>query len=454
MVTIVALALAKGVAWSVVLPPWYGPDEPSHYAYVQELVENGWLASGNDADAAIYYPHEILCSESKMDFGIFGPFDAEPPWGTPPSACSASSPADRLASSPINPASNYSPVYYAPAVAFYLLARPLSVEARLDAVRLWSVLLGVLAAAFAYLAARWAFPDSPSMSLAVAVLFALQPMNSQQTAVVNNDALLIAVAAVFWWRFFYGLRKGVSTREWLLLGSLVGLAYLAKPQGLFLATALPVLYFVAAKPPMPGHSTLGFLARLGTAAGVPIVAAIGIGQVLSLLAGKTTALIPSAPGIHGISQYLEIYSWYHFERLYIIWITSFWGYFGWFQVDMPSAVYVVISVAVALGIAGAAWLAVRSRPLRPIVVASMLAFLLPAALIQLLEAYTFKTNGQLILQGRSFLMVLLPLLILLMRGWRALIPAGAGWLLAPAVVLAGVGLNLIGLLAMVDSFYG
>jgi hypothetical protein len=89
-----------------------------------------------------------------------------------------------------------------------------------------------------------------------------------------------------------------------------------------------------------------------------------------------------------------------------------------------------------------------------VLVAAMLAYLVPAALIQLLEAYTFHSNGQLILQGRSFLMVLFPLIVLLLRGWQQLLPAGASGLLAPAVVLAGVGLNLVSVLAMVDGFYG
>ena len=37
-IAVLGLAVAKGLVWSAVLPPWYGPDEASHYAYVQELV--------------------------------------------------------------------------------------------------------------------------------------------------------------------------------------------------------------------------------------------------------------------------------------------------------------------------------------------------------------------------------------------------------------------------------
>jgi len=452
MILVTALALVKGLVWSAVLPPWYGPDEASHYEYVQLLVENHWLPSGRDANAAVDYPRDILCSGSRLDLGAYGAFAAEPPFGILTIPCTAASPADRLASGPLNTASGYSPVYYASAIPFYLLAHSSSVEIRLDAVRMWSVLLGALAALFAYLAARWAFPDSPALSLAAAVLFTLQPMNSQATAIVNNDALLIALAAAFWWRFFRGVQKGVSLREWVLLGGLVGLAYLAKPQGLFLASALPVLYILERKR-TPGRREIGRVSRIAGAVAGPIVAAIVVAAVFTRIADNTATLIPTGSGTHGLRQYFLVYMADHFERLYMVWITSFWGYFGWFQVDLPSVVYVVIALAVAAGLTAAVWTAVKPGPARRVLVAAMFAFLVPAALIQLLEAVTFRSSGELILQGRSFLMLLFPLLVVLMRGWQRLFPAGTSW--APAAaVLAALALNVVSVLAMVDGFYG
>src|SRR5207253_10418441 len=93
-------------------------------AYVQELGETGWLPRAADANAALYYPPDIVCSESNLDLTLYGGFHAEPPFGIPMAPCNASSPADRLGSRPLNAAAGCSPVYYPAAVPFYLFTRP------------------------------------------------------------------------------------------------------------------------------------------------------------------------------------------------------------------------------------------------------------------------------------------------------------------------------------------
>jgi 4-amino-4-deoxy-L-arabinose transferase-like glycosyltransferase len=454
-IAVLALALVKGLVWSVVIPPWYGPDEASHYAYVQGLVEDHRLARGSsDTNPGVYYPREIVCSERNLGMSsVSGFFDAEPPFGAPGVICTALSPSDRHAVNSSNTAGPYSPIYYATAVPFYLLAQPLSVETRLAAVRLWSVLLGVLAAAFAYLAARRAFPDSPSLSTAAAVLFVLQPMNSQQTAIVNNDALLIALAAAFWWRFYRSLRNSFSTREAFVMGALIGLAYLAKPQGIVLAATLPLVY-LAAREKLPLRKEANRVAKLVAAGAAPVIAAVAIGSLFSTLAGNTSPLSASAAGAHGIQQYLSTYTDGHFERVYFLFVSSFWGYFGWFQIDLPSYVYVLIALTVVAGFIGALRLVISASAQRPTVVVSMLAVVVPGALIMLLELYAFRLNGALVLQGRSFLILLFPLIVVLIRGWQRLLPRGATSRLAAAIVLAAILLNIAGLAVMINSFYG
>jgi hypothetical protein len=447
------LALVKGIVWSAVLPSWYGPDEASHYAYVQEMVEDHWLPRGYDANAGLYYPREIICSESNLGISSgSGAFTAEPPFGAPWTACTASSPADRHATNPNN-AAGYSPVYYAAAIPAYLLAQPLSVESRLSAVRLWSVLLGVLAAVFAFFAARFAFPESRALSTAAVVLFVLQPMNSHQNATVNNDALLIAVAAAFWWRFYRSLRYGVSTREALVMGGLIGLAYLAKPQGIFLAATLPVAYLVT-RDKQSIRKEMVRVAKLAAACAAPIIAGVVIGAIFSALAGNSTPLASVPGGNHGVSQYLAAYTDAHFERAYFLFITSFWGYFGWFQVALPGFVYVVIALAVLAGIAGAFSVAFSSSPHRRAVIASLLAVLILVALLMGLELYSFRVTHVLVLQGRSFLILLFPLIVVLIRGWQQLLARKVTSRLAAGMVLAAILLNIASLAVMIDGFYG
>ena len=37
------VALANGLAWSLIVPPFEVPDENAHYAYVQQVAERGTL---------------------------------------------------------------------------------------------------------------------------------------------------------------------------------------------------------------------------------------------------------------------------------------------------------------------------------------------------------------------------------------------------------------------------
>ena len=447
------LALTKGLLWAIIIPGWYGPDEPSHFAYIQGIVEDHRIPTRSDVNATLYYPFDIACSENRMGIGPFGPFHVEPPFGSTGSYCPQSATASRHASAPVNPAANYSPVYYAGAVPFYLLARSQLVETRLAATRLWSVLLGVLSAVFAFLAFRLAFAESTGTAVAATVLFILQPMSSQETAIINNDALLIAVAAAFWWRFYYSTKFGAAFPDAILLGVLVGLAYLAKPQGLLLAAALPVLFALSTRRESRGE-VIRRVARMTAASAAPVIGALALGELVSVLAGHALILIPSAPGLHGVRQYLYAYGMNHLERVYAVFVTSFWGYFGWNQVDLPNYVYVLIVVLVVIGLVGCGRLLLGSSSLRPLMLTSALALLLPAALLQLVELYTFRSSGSLILQGRSFLMLLIPLIVLLLAGWQRLLPRAASCGLAPATVLLALTLNLVSLARMLDAFYG
>jgi len=452
-VAVIVLALTKGLLWAVTIPGWYGPDEPSHFAYIQGIVEDHMIPIRPDVNASLYYPFEIGCSENRLGIGPLGPFHAEPPFGATGSNCSQSATSSRHASAPVNAAASYDPIYYLGAVPFYLLATSQVVETRLAATRLWSVLLGVLSAVLAFLAFRLAFEESTGTALAATVLFILQPMNSQQTAVINNDALLIALAAAFWWRFYHSIRYGVTLRNAILLGLLVGLAYLAKPQGLFLAATLPVLFALTIRRDSLGVTIRG-VARLTAASAAPVIGALALGQLVSVLAGRTSLLIPSAPGLHGVQQYLQAYGANHLERVYTVFVAGFWGNFGWNQVSLPDSLYVLIVFLTVIGLVGCGRLLLRPLSLRSLVVSSAVGVLVAAALIQLLELYAFRISGSLILQGRSFLMLLIPVIVLLLLGWQRLLPRAAGWGLAPATVMLALTLNLVSLARMVDVFYG
>ena len=82
------------------------------------------------------------------------------------------------------------------------------------------------------------------------------------------------------------------------------------------------------------------------------------------------------------------------------------------------------------------------------------AVVVPTALIMVLELYSYRVSGVLVLQGRSFLMLLIPLVVVLIRGWQRLLPRPANPGLGPVVVLLAILLNVLSLAVMINAFYG
>jgi len=181
---------------------------------------------------------------------------------------------------------------------------------------------------------------------------------------------------------------------------------------------------------------------------------IGLGAVLTVLAHTSLGLRERTPGIHGLRAYWEIYSANHWQHAYWLWVTTFWGYFGWFQVDLPDLGYDLILLAVVAGLVGAVLGLLRRRGSRAVAVAAGFGILAPAALIQLLELYTFRLNATLILQGRSFLMLLLPVAVLLVWGWSQLAGERRPRAVAGSVILASLALNAFSLMLMLEAYYG
>ncbi len=446
-----ALAAVKGLLWTVSLPPWYGPDEPSHFDYVQRLALDGQVPLAVDDPRTV--PPEVNCSGHRMGFRSDGPFFTQPIWGRdvqPPCPMPAGQDPQR----PLirgTSAGNYSPLYYLPGVAFYDAARDAPVEVRLHAVRLWSWLLGVAAAGFTYLAALWFFARRRAPAAATALLFTLQPMASQQFAVVSNDALLICVAAAFFWRFFRALTLRPRAAEGALLGFLAGLDYLAKPQGALLAATLVLV--VGAH-----RATL-------TAWGprLRLVAAMAVGLALPVLVGVLGGILGHggvAPGgfdqpiQHRWRDFVAVYMERSFHYPYYLLMTSFWGTFSWLNVPLPALTFPLILAAYPLALAGLVIGCVRRRLSPRLVTGAVASVAGVSLLVAAVEGYYFHRYGTLILQGRSFLFLLPAGLPALAGGLLALAPAGCRRWAPVTLVLAALGLNVFSLMEIWDTLYG
>lgn len=451
---VLALALVTGLGWALALPAWYGPDEPFHFDYVQSLAVTGHVPRA----AALQpfsrdIPADVQCSYHNLGFRSNGPFyGSAPSWLPDPGRCAE--PSGRAARVPAvlsSSAATYWPLYYAPAVGFYELQNGGPAAARDLAVRMFSVLLGVAAAGFAYLAAYWAFGRRVRpLAAAAAALFALQPMIAQQEAVVSNDIALIAVSAAFFWRFFRALRTGCGPLDLAWLGVLAGVAFLAKPQGIFLAALIPIAYVGAGTRPWRPFRAL--------AVAIPALAIPLVVGAAGNLAWQGT-ILPSASsnapvaGVHGLRTYVALLTGDRLHALYGLWVVQFWGDFSWLSHSLPPGTYVVIGAAILVALAGIIWAAATRRVVDAPLVVAAVSVAVVVLLIQALDAYYYRQSGTTILEGRSFLEVLPAGVVALTGGWAAWLPKGAVRFVAAGAVVAALALNLLSLGVLADAFY-
>ncbi len=121
---------------------------------------------------------------------------------------------------------------------------PGGLDVQVGAMRLWSVALGAITVLFAVYLGRLLFPGKESAALLLGAGVALHPMLSQQTAVVNNDALTIAAGAAC--AYYAVALVGRDRSRWVpaLAGLAFGVGLLAKPLGVAFAPAILVAWII------------------------------------------------------------------------------------------------------------------------------------------------------------------------------------------------------------------
>lgn len=233
------VALLKGWVLIGIIPLWQGPDESTHFAYIQFIAEEKEIPVGKPSSGEYRtdFSKELIKSREALDYDhvAFNSIKIQRFLLTgQPDFPTESAPEDRRVD-PLNyhnSALGYSPVYYLYGSFFYWLFNSQPIENRAYAVRLGTSLLIVPFLLFAFGFARNLLGrETPSLALTAFVSF--QPMVSMMFSIVNNDALLITASA----GAFYGMTSYLGRRDirtLLLTGLWTGLACLAKTQGLFL----------------------------------------------------------------------------------------------------------------------------------------------------------------------------------------------------------------------------
>ena len=195
---ILALALARGLLYLLLLPPWQHYDEPSHFEYVRLIAERGKLRQIGDYDLAM----RRQITSSMLAFNFWQGSEARP---------LTSSLARHPASGSASCITHHCIICCWPDRSCWW---PTAASKRgLYLARLGSVLLNLVVVASAYGLVAELFPSRRWLPAAVAGFITLLPPFTDLMSSVNNDTAAAAAASLLLWASIRLLHHGATWRR-------------------------------------------------------------------------------------------------------------------------------------------------------------------------------------------------------------------------------------------------
>ncbi|GIV79412.1 MAG: hypothetical protein KatS3mg050_3806 [Litorilinea sp.] len=204
MAAFLLLALVHGLLYSLLNPPWFAPDEPSHFEYARLLYEQGRVPVAADISAPLQ--QEILASMYTFDFwrlnGMETPAHAPVAFGWGLSGDWEGIPPTFVVDGQFlwyfPQVGNEPPLYYVWAwPAFIATLSQGSILWQHYGVRWLSLLLYVACVGLALEGARLLFQHDSDIWWAVAALVLFQPMLTYMGTAINNDVAAVLVATAW-----------------------------------------------------------------------------------------------------------------------------------------------------------------------------------------------------------------------------------------------------------------
>ncbi len=441
------LGLVRGLLYSAVLPPWQAPDEALHYEYVRLLYETGRLVQWGDSIPAV--EQEIITSMERFGFWQTGRYlqrgsSFTEVWG-------ASS--HQLHQPPLAYVLYLGPLFLAPQ----------SIVLHLYLMRVLSVLLSLVVILAGYIAANTVWERHSVLSWSVPAFIVFLPTYTALSGTVNNDHLVEAAVSLVLALWLVALKSGLSLplTGGLVVFSVIGL--LAKRTALVL---LPVhlvaviLYLRAHHPSI--FSKRNFVYTLA-AAGLALSFIIWLGsRGFAWLSQRSPAVaewlvklylflpseqFPFSPdqsyfSAEAVSRYAH-YARFLFE--------TFWGRFALFQVQWPTAFYVLAAGLSLIALTGLVLLVGRvirgtCRPPAWLLASFVLlafSIITMTAMVYANEIRRWDLGWGGWPQARYLFVVIIPIAALFVQGWSEVVPQRyrTAWVSA-----------LLGLLILLDTF--
>jgi len=448
LLVLLALAVSQTLAWSVLLPPWQGADEISHFAYVQRMVETRsipWFPSGNPGDTRASYSTEAdVAARWGGSLQVLLNPSARPP-GSPVSeqlwreADAPLTKKDR-ANGGYSSAMAYPPLYYIYDSIPYIATNSLSIFDRAFAMRIFNLPLVVAIVWLTWLIAGELLGKRRWLQTLATAAVALNPQLMQLGGVVNPDILLSAEWIAFFYLAIMAIRHG-PTR-----GRIIGMALLCVASGFTHGRGLPLL--------VPAALVATSLIVRYKRPSRPVLIAGGIGLAALTVVGLYGALVYATYGDLSSLRLREFssYLWQFYlpklgfmnQAIGPVWharqvfIDRFYGTYGGLDVVFtPGALNLLNHLSEAAIVLAVVGLAMRWRAVRrwwdivamfAVAGASYLLFMHLAAFRSLVQG-----TGDPVLTGRYLLpfMPVYGMAIALAVGWM---PRRVGPVVAGAVV--------------------
>ena len=354
-----AFALFQALVWAAVIPIFNGMDEYQHVSYIQYLATHNGPDSGLTQGKANYSPQLVHVYEASNLFYAWGTdrFDYS-------QISSLNSQLNQLPERAlVRPqVTQYPPGYYLAGALVYKLSPHTGLSQYYD-VRLLSVALAVVGALGMAYFARQLFPRRALVATLVSMSALAHPMMAHQSAIINNDILVISASI---WALALATRALNAQRplRWLAgAGVVTGIA-MAKPQGILIAAMVALALIVVAVRARSFKLALkgGLLSGGGFIAVYiwwPIYRVIvGFGSVIA--APRPQVNLVNAGGGLAMGPVRQRGLWEQWQLFWndqsaddyalfkARWIKQFFGNFGWLDVFYPTRIYHLLAQAMEL----------------------------------------------------------------------------------------------------------
>lgn len=407
---VLVMYLLLGITFSLVVPIFEAPDEPSHFEYVRFIAQRRALPT----EAQPGHPEHIQTAGHPPLYYFFGALLISPIDTTDYTGWSK------------NPYFSYGPDTLGANVFQHTRAEDFPFQQTSLAVhvlRLMSLAFGAGTILATYLLAREFFPDASWVALGASALVAVLPQFIFISASVNSDTLVNFLAAIGMIQVARAARgEIVRPREFFLFGVTLGLANLAK------ASALVLL-------PMAAVAILGGLGtrdwRLGLRAGG--IVAVGFVFVAGWWYVRNQMLFGDPLALHwwdvayaASARQSPISPQDVLDFADAAW-QSFWASFGWGNILVGELVYRILLIVT--GLAGFGWLLrlIRRESL-PRGFWVLPLQILAVGILFVWYWISFPEGGS---QGRYLFTALPSLAILFVCGLAAYLPKTWQWSVAP-----------------------